>query len=92
MITTIKSKLDYLLQNYLRLKIRPLRISKYSNNCNRYSYQRNIINFKIEPTMKVLDIGSGSDPFPFATHLVDKFPHETTHRTGLATQDERPFF
>ncbi|MHC4175506.1 MAG: class I SAM-dependent methyltransferase, partial [Planctomycetota bacterium] len=41
-------------------------------NRDRYSlYQSRIFNFGINPTDKVLDIGSGNIPFQLATHLAD---------------------
>ncbi len=41
-------------------------------NRSRYSlYQSRSYNFGIKPTDKVLDIGSGHIPLPFATHLAD---------------------
>ena len=39
---------------------------------NRYNlYQARIFDFNIAPGEKVLDVGSGHHPFPFATHLSD---------------------
>ncbi|MFH1547351.1 MAG: class I SAM-dependent methyltransferase, partial [bacterium] len=40
---------------------------------------------------KVLDIGSGHDPFPLATHLADFYEEETSHRSGKLVKDGRPF-
>jgi SAM-dependent methyltransferase len=34
-------------------------------------YQARLFDFQFEPTDRVLDIGSGNDPFPLATHLAD---------------------
>jgi len=42
------------------------------NNANRYAlYVSRYFDFEIKPTDKVLDIGSGHEPFPYATHLGD---------------------
>ncbi len=41
-------------------------------NKDRYSlYQARLFDFGIKPGEKVLDVGSGHKPFPFATHLSD---------------------
>lgn len=37
----------------------------------RYLYQSRAFDFAIQPGWKVLDVGSGNDPFPAATHLAD---------------------
>jgi SAM-dependent methyltransferase len=58
---------------------------------DRYSYQKNEINFNIKPDEKVLDIGSGHDPFPLATHLADYYEGNTTHRNEKLKRDARPF-
>lgn len=58
---------------------------------NRYNYQRQCIDFKIKPGDKVLDIGSGHDPFPLATHLADLYEGKTSHRSEKLIRDERPF-
>jgi len=86
-----KEQIDNFLQKYLKLKIRKLNKSKFKSIKKRFDYQSNIIKFQFTPNMKVLDIGSGADPFPYATHLVDKFPGETSHRVGDAIIDDRPF-
>jgi SAM-dependent methyltransferase len=46
----------------------------------RYDYQKVFNDFNIAPGSRVLDIGSGSQPFPFATHIADKFIEPTNHR------------
>jgi SAM-dependent methyltransferase len=46
----------------------------------KHDYQTRFLTFNIKENEKVLDIGSGGDPFPYATHLVDKFPGDTHHR------------
>jgi len=56
-----------------------------------YSYQKKYIDFNIKEGDKVLDIGSGHDPFPLATHLADFYEKETIHRAGKLVKDKRPF-
>jgi SAM-dependent methyltransferase len=46
----------------------------------RFSYQTQYIDFDTKPTDRVLDIGSGGDPFPLATILVDRFLEPSRHR------------
>ena len=46
----------------------------------RYDYQKLYVDFDISATDKVLDIGSGSEPFPFATHLAERYIEPTCHR------------
>jgi ubiquinone/menaquinone biosynthesis C-methylase UbiE len=41
------------------------------NFMSRYLYQSRVFDFGIQPGWKVIDIGSGNDPFPLATHLAD---------------------
>ena len=49
-------------------------------NKDRYSlYQSRYFNFGIEKEAKVLDVGSGNIPFPFATHLADFSPDDDTY-------------
>ena len=65
----------------LTVEMRPLRVND-SAPTSRFDYQHRYINFDIAPNARVLDIGSGGDPFPFATHLVDRFLNPTEHRHG----------
>jgi SAM-dependent methyltransferase len=55
----------------------------------RFSYQQEYIDFPIAAGEKVLDIGSGANPFPLATHLADLYEGETTHRTEPLVRDHR---
>jgi SAM-dependent methyltransferase len=57
----------------------------------RFVYQRRHIDFDIGPRDRVLDIGSGGDPFPYATVLVDRFPGATQHRHAPFVRDGREF-
>jgi len=47
---------------------------------DRFFYQKNHIDFNLDSKDKVVDIGSGAYPFPYATVLVDLFPAQTRHR------------
>lgn len=63
--------------NFLYLKVYVLKGFSYEKKID---YQKRFVDFKIKPGDKVLDVGSGGEPFPYATHLVDKYPQETQHR------------
>ena len=73
---------DYLIQSFTRSNKR---------EGDRFTYQKKYINFNIKPGEKVLDVGSGGYPFPFATHLADLYEGETGHRTEHLVTDGRPF-
>lgn len=66
------------------------------NSENRYTlYVARHYDFNILPGDKVLDIGSGHDPFPYATHLADIAPND--NHFGRAGQpikrlDSKPFY
>lgn len=49
---------------------------------HRYTYQRPFIQHQFSPCDKVLDIGSGGDPFPYATILADRFLEPSAHRSA----------
>lgn len=57
---------------------------------HRFNYQERHVKFNIRPGERVLDIGSGGDPFPHATILVDRFIEPTPHRYGSIAQDGKP--
>ncbi|MBI5865099.1 MAG: class I SAM-dependent methyltransferase [Planctomycetes bacterium] len=57
----------------------------------RHAYQRRFIPFDIAPGAAVLDIGSGGDPFPKATVLLDRFTGKTQHRHAELVRDGRRF-
>lgn len=63
----------------------------YGPETERVSYQQMYVNFNIKEGDKVLDIGSGAYPFPYATHLADLYEEETTHRAEPIIKDKRPF-
>ncbi|OGY76461.1 MAG: hypothetical protein A2295_02305 [Candidatus Jacksonbacteria bacterium RIFOXYB2_FULL_44_15] len=54
-------------------------------------YQQRFFDFKIKAGEQVLDIGSGGDPFAYATHLVDKYPQDTHHRHNKLKTRDLPF-
>lgn len=58
---------------------------------DRFSYQKEYVDFDIQKGDRVLDIGSGAYPFPLATHLADFYEEETVHRAGKLIKDGRPF-
>jgi SAM-dependent methyltransferase len=74
----------------LTVEVRPLRRDINDPAPGRFSYQQRYINFDIREGERVLDIGSGGDPFPFATHLVDRFLEPTPHRAGSIVQRDKP--
>ncbi|MCK5536245.1 MAG: class I SAM-dependent methyltransferase [Bacteroidales bacterium] len=53
---------------------------KFIKSENKKDYHKRYINFDIQKNDKVLDIGSGGEPFEYATTLLDKFPEKTQHR------------
>lgn len=79
-----------ILKRIFRVEIRLLKRGR-GYQINRFSYQKEYIDFGIKKDDRVLDIGSGSDPFPLATHLADFYEGRTTHRVGELVKDERPF-
>jgi len=73
----------------LKVEFRPLR-QEWPGEKHRFDYQQRYVNFDIGPHERVLDIGSGGDPFPRATFLVDRFLDPTHHRYGSIEQNGRP--
>jgi len=57
----------------------------------RFDYQKKFVQFKVKDGDKVLDIGSGGSPFPYATQLVDKYPEKTHHRYEKFKTNQLPF-
>src|SRR3954467_14782232 len=56
----------------------------------RYRYQQRFISHNFSPSSRVLDIGSGGDPFPSATVLADRYLEATPHRAGGIRTDGKP--
>src|SRR5512139_1315629 len=71
------------------IEYRPLR-SPFPGEKQRIEYQERYVKFDIQPTDRVLDIGSGNEPFPYATCLVDRFLDDTHHRYGEINQNGKP--
>lgn len=57
-----------------------------------WTYQNEFMHWDIEESERVLDVGCGGWPFKHATHLADKYPETTTHRTESLARDHRPFY
>jgi len=56
----------------------------------RYEYQKQFVRFDIQPGDRVLDVGSGGDPFPHATVLIDRFLGMSSSRTVPLATDNKP--
>jgi Methyltransferase domain len=55
---------------------------------HRFDYQKRYIDFGIEPGMRILDIGSGGDPFPPASFLVERHLQPVFRSESLVTNDK----
>ena len=64
---------------------------KFLNNERKIDYQKRYVDFKIKENEKVLDVGCGDIPFPYATHMADRFPEDTHHRAGKLNTNDKPF-
>jgi len=56
----------------------------------RYLYQQQFIRHQFRPGERVLDIGSGGDPFPQATILADRYLEPTSHRSSRFDSQGKP--
>lgn len=74
--------------NFLYLRIYLLR---GSSSETKSEYQSRFIKFDINPGESVLDVGSGGEPFEFATHLCDLYPQKTQHRHNELKTSGLPF-
>jgi hypothetical protein len=63
-----------------------------SMSYTRYSYQKNFIKHHFTDGEKVLDIGSGDNPFPLATVLADKYINPTCHRNTAFKSEGKPVY
>lgn len=86
----IGKKISRTLKTIFRIEFRFLK-NKKGKEIDKFSYQKEYIDFDIKEGDKVLDIGSGNYPFPLATHLADFYEEKTTHRAGPLIKDNRPF-
>ena len=57
---------------------------------SRFEYQRRFVNFDIPERSRVLDIGSGGDPFPYATVLAERHLEPSQHRVAPFKSDGKP--
>lgn len=74
--------------NFLYVRVYLL---KGSSSEKKFDYERRFVDFKIKPGDKVLDAGSGGEPFPLATHLLDLYPEKTQHRYNRLKTDDKVF-
>ena len=65
------------------------RLPKWGND--RFSYQQRYVQFDIEPGERVLDVGSGGYPFPYATILTDRFVDNSPCRREQLVTMNTPF-
>ena len=75
----------------IRLVIQRRRRFKWLGEASRFEYQRRYVKFDIQAGDEVLDIGSGGDPFPYATVLTDKFQEQSPYRREPLLTDNKPF-
>lgn len=83
-------KKDLIINQKNKIKIERLKVGRGVEKDRFNTYQKDYINFDIKKNEKVLDIGSGGYPFPYATCLTDLYIGNTTHRTEKLITD-RPF-
>ena len=74
----------------VRIDIRRPR-PKWIGENDRFSYQSRYIRFDIRPGERVLDVGVGPYPFPYATVVVDRFIEGTKDRHGPLRTGGKPF-
>jgi SAM-dependent methyltransferase len=84
----LRSQLHRLGLDIIRYRPSP----KWREAGDRFEYQKQFIQFDIQPGSVVLDIGSGSLPFRYATILSDRHMKASPDRTGKLVRDDRPFF
>lgn len=54
--------------------------SRWPGSTGRFYYQAQYVDFNLKQRDRVLDIGSGGNPFPYATVLVERFLELSRHR------------
>ena len=69
--------------------LRRKRSPKWEND--RFSYQQRYVGFDIEPGQRVLDIGSGGHPFPYATVLTDRYADNSPWGRTVRDDIKTPF-
>jgi hypothetical protein len=75
----------------IRIEVQRRRRFKWPGEDNRFDYQKRYVKFDIQPGEQVLDIGSGGDPFPYATVLTDRFLENSPYRFESLVRDNKPF-
>lgn len=65
--------------------------SKWLGEEDRFSYQKRYLNFNIRPGERVLDIGNGGYPFPYATVVADRFLEKSPFRHERLVTGNKPF-
>src|SRR4030095_9159631 len=71
----------------IRVDLRRKRSSKLPID-RRFNYQKRSIDFRVQAGARVLDIGSGGDPFPAATVLVERYLQPVFRTETLVTNDK----
>lgn len=82
-------KLQAILQDHFDLVLEKRHPSQ-NREASRFAYQSEWVSFGLQGTERLLDVGSGGQPFPYATHLLDRYPGTTTHRVDELQKDLRP--
>ena len=72
----------------VRIELRRKRSFRPLGWDHRFDYQKRYIDFGIEPGMRILDIGSGGDPFPSASFLVERHLQPVFRSESLVTNDK----
>jgi len=73
----------------VRLQLRRKRSHKPLGQDHRWDYQKRHVDFGLQPGMRVLDIGSGGDPFPSSTVLAERYLQPVFRAESLVT-DSKP--
>jgi len=83
------TKIQVFLREYFDLVLEKRHLSPNSEG-SRFAYQSEWVDFGLQGGERLLDVGSGGQPFPYATHLLDRYPGTTTHRVDKLLKDQRP--
>jgi SAM-dependent methyltransferase len=84
LVSSINRHLNKRGWNFVRVKpARPMHTS-------RFEYQHNYISPHMSNLSKILDIGSGGDPFPYATVLAERYMQPSRHRAAEFKSDGKP--
>jgi SAM-dependent methyltransferase len=89
MLPLVRSLVRKQLARFRALKVAPARErSSFAVVDRRIDYQTRYIDFRIEPGMRVLDIGCGGDPCPHATFLVERYLEPVFRHESLVTNNK----